>query len=339
MNIDSNIADGDVVYIPPVTTVSPTPPTSTPTLTPTPTWTSTGTITPTLTVTPTTTITATLTMTPTITPSPTPDLRAQTRPGSPSAEADPFGYTPYTLHHNQRVLRTTDGGNSWQDVTPALESGERLLEVFFLEGRLGWLLTESPGDMRLAIYHTSNGAKSWQRLPAADGLAAPSEEPAQLRSFQFVDAQTGFLAFRLPSGSAFSRGFLLRSDDGGHTWQTLPLPLGEPVYFDTPSTGWVAGGPAGNQVYRSDDGGYTWKEVPPESLPVRANAATLFEESASFTSALPPGSVRVNFVTHEEGWAQTASGTCPQGKQSCRIEIAWWHTFDGGRSWQPVKLP
>lgn len=55
---------------------------------------------------------------------------------------------------------------------------------------------------------------------------------------------------------------LLSTSDGGATWTLLPdPPIGDPPQFLSPERGWLAGGPAADELYTTTDGALTWRRV------------------------------------------------------------------------------
>jgi photosystem II stability/assembly factor-like uncharacterized protein len=131
---------------------------------------------------------------------------------------------------------------------------------------LGWLVRRSvQPDTQSAVdlLSTVDGGDTWETAP----LPLSPDEAASIAAAtpEFLDAQTGWVALKLQSGSNFSQGRLFATQDGGRSWQERSLPLGEPVRFVDPLRGWVAGGPAGDQLFNTVDGGLTWSEL---SLPI-----------------------------------------------------------------------
>lgn len=156
---------------------------------------------------------------------------------------------------NGSLRWTTEAGRAWQDITPPGADGS-IQAAYFLDERQGWALTSTPGG--IALLRTSSAGEAWQSLPP---LSLGQEIPSQVVSMQFIDPQNGWIVLRIPSNSNFSLGSLLRTADGGQTWEQLPLPLGEPARFVDAQRGWIAGGPAGNELYTTRDGGRTWEPV------------------------------------------------------------------------------
>ncbi|HEX2534239.1 MAG TPA: YCF48-related protein [Chitinophagaceae bacterium] len=129
---------------------------------------------------------------------------------------------------------------------------ERLHAVFFINGRKGFVAGEQGG-----IYKTSDSAKSW--TPLHPGIALP------VRSLFFLDAQTGFAAGgqNACSGSGCEPpgGFILRTTDGGQTWENVYTPAQKieitSIYFVTALKGFCAGN---DVILKTSDGGQSWSE-------------------------------------------------------------------------------
>ena len=172
---------------------------------------------------------------------------AITGPGSGWAIAD------------RRILLTHDHGRTWRDATPAGLGQAPDPGVAFADERTGWVAgvaTTPAGDARPQVWHTSDGGASWSATPLP--LEAASVARVHLSA---ADGRHVWALAREPSSSNFSYGHLLRSRDAGRTWERLPAPpiADEVVFFDQTS-GWLTGGPAGDEVYVTGDGGATWSE-------------------------------------------------------------------------------
>ncbi|HWT03716.1 MAG TPA: YCF48-related protein [Pyrinomonadaceae bacterium] len=179
------------------------------------------------------------------------------------------------------LLRTTDGGASW-DRVDVLDRDEdtRLLRALFTRGGRGWAFGEAG-----ALYATRDGGLTWarQRVPTRHLLLGGL----------FLDGEQGWL---VGAGST-----LLQTSDGGQTWNAgvllglVPTTGGgaaarrvrfTATSFVDRSRGWAVG--AEGRVFATRDGGRTW--TPQESN----TTADLLD---------------VKFLDRLEGWAAGASGT------------------------------
>jgi photosystem II stability/assembly factor-like uncharacterized protein len=174
-----------------------------------------------------------------------------------------------------RILRTTDGGVHWNDVTPRGARAGGWITAF-LDANHAWIASSlQPGsgstDFSVEIYRTSDGGRSWQR---AGRVGADAGFPSAL---SFVDTRNGWLFMRLDMAAGSEGVAFYGTRDGGATWTKLSeadttglsghLPLmcfkNLPVFLDA-NHGWTpaacnnGGGP---YLYATRDGGYTWNRV------------------------------------------------------------------------------
>jgi hypothetical protein len=294
--------------------------------------------------------------TPVPTPVPTPTTQAVAEASEPPlapevAQPQLRGMQPLSAKSGwtllgERLLLTGDGGASWQDITPQVAMPAHLLAVTFTSPQRGWVARQPAGEpagTSLEILATEDGGRSWQIFPLALP-DAPGSPPVANLYLSFVDNQTGFLAAKLESSSAFSLGRLFVTQDGGRSWEERSLPLGEPVTFVDAQRGWVAGGPGGDQLYRTLDGGRTWQPQQ-VSLPFSAEPGQVFYGSPSFRGA-DQGSLPVTvagldprllvYVTENGGESWSLSGQVELGAEpgmalpfSASPAGAWWAALPG----------
>lgn len=176
----------------------------------------------------------------------------------------------------QSVLKTTDGGVHWQDVTPANAAINQFAMGNFLNGQYAWIAvpppqqTEGPG---ITVLRTANGGKSWQSAKIADPLVAYVDVP------HFLNAQEGWLEASSTPGAGHAGSDIWHSTDGGQTWAKISsnvngsgLTLGHVtgISFQDAQNGIAAGdlGAGGDNslpaVSITHNGGKTWQT---QSLP------------------------------------------------------------------------
>lgn len=215
------------------------------------------------------------------------------------------------------LLRTDDSGKTWEDITPPLTSTAAVADVFFLDGNRGWVLSTNEDTQEALgqwmLYTTKDGGRTW--VPTLFPSTSDIYGAGSGITIDFVDDAHGWIIVKKPSSANFSLGVLYRTQDGGATWQTLEVPVAGSINFVDDTVGWLAGGPANEQLYRTEDGGAKWVSVavqPPGAFS-RGTAVydipTFFDEK---TGVLP-----VTFTGNAE-----MSG------------FAFYLTDDGGASWR-----
>ncbi|HEX8853806.1 MAG TPA: YCF48-related protein [Pyrinomonadaceae bacterium] len=197
------------------------------------------------------------------------------------------------------LLRTADGGQTWERVEPAGQDVDaRLTGMVFADAAHGFVFGELG-----ALYATTDGGRTWarRRLPTKRLLLDAA----------FVDSRHGWLV-----GAGAS---LLYTTDGGETWregriegfeaapterareaQAEPVRLNAVSFVDE-RHGWAVA--ASGSVLTSVDGGRNWRVL------ARPTDADLLD---------------VKFFDRAEGWIAGAGGLL-------------MHTTDGGRTWGSVR--
>ncbi len=194
------------------------------------------------------------------------------------------------------LLRTVDGGKSWQASPSSTEDVVR--DIFFVDQQNGWMVCEvnvyqleTKEDPRAYLMKTTDGGGHWRRV--------------DIKGVD-VDAILVRALFRRGGrGWAFGEaGAIYTTRDAGDTWTRLQSPtrrllLGG-IFIDE-YRGWLVGAAA--TIIQTSDGGDTWYQ---SSLPQ-------VQKSIRFTAT--------SFVDNRLGWAVGSSGSV-------------YRTINGGRTWQ-----
>lgn len=159
-----------------------------------------------------------------------------------------------------RVFRTTDGGRSWQDVSPPETTGLLFRDVEARSAAEAVILAIGPGDAS-RIYRTTDGGASW-------ATAFVNDDPAAFYDcMAFFPGGRSGLAMSDPVDGKFR---ILATRDFGRTWSVLPsdgMPEA-PTEFGFAASGdclvtagrsaYFGSGGGAARVFRSDDRGLTW---------------------------------------------------------------------------------
>jgi photosystem II stability/assembly factor-like uncharacterized protein len=270
------------------------------------------------------------------------------------------------------LLRTTDGGTNWRNVTPHIfylgPANVDVLTSFF-----AWVGT----------FRTLDGGRTWR-----DVLA-----PGWVRSIDFINSRDGWLLSCQGANDANAVVGVYRSADGGDTWTRVASDKdgaaensslhfvcgGEPhITFLNAMVGWItrsdpAFAPDQSYLYATQDGGRTWRQ---QKLPLSPQLASSWGSGIMpprfftardgilpvFYANLNPPSFAVVYVTHDGGrtwtyttlisvtnkikmWQVDSAGRAMWGMSFGDINHGWmadgivlYATSDGGRQWTAIRL-
>jgi photosystem II stability/assembly factor-like uncharacterized protein len=162
------------------------------------------------------------------------------------------------------VLRTLDGGESWE--RRAIAGAEQLefRGIHAISGNEAWALSAGNGGQS-RIYHTRDGGATWTLQ------FLNTDSTAFYDCITFFDATHG-VAY---SDASQGRTVVVRTEDGGAHWMLLPVlavpaPLaGEGGFASSNSCaisvdsrhGWIAASEPGARIFGTTDAGRTWTVV------------------------------------------------------------------------------
>lgn len=140
------------------------------------------------------------------------------------------------------VYKTTNGGLSWA-MTPAVPSGS-VRDIHFFNHNVGLTVGAD------YIWRTTNGGVTWS-------MVYPGQLNTELFSVSFVDDLNGFV-----SGA---RGMVLKTTDGGISWQELTniyinIIRLDDIHFVNRQVGIVVGDDGG-KIFRTSNGGVSWNLI------------------------------------------------------------------------------
>ena len=219
------------------------------------------------------------------------------------------------------ILRTTDGGSIWYDVSPqgVTELGYGTANTF-LSASQAWVMVADWNDPVGSglLYRTSDGGLTWTVYPVPFGGG----------DLTFLDEENGWMMAFLGVAAGSMGVSIYQTDDGGATWtQTYTndpnlenasdsLPLSGIKSNLTPldeNIAWVGGviyAPETFYLYKTSDSGQTWAVQTLPAAPGMENTEFAIDSGPIFT-ALNDGILPIRFtgdtyrtgfyVTHDSG--------------------------------------
>jgi photosystem II stability/assembly factor-like uncharacterized protein len=168
------------------------------------------------------------------------------------------------IKEKMQLLRTTDGGASWQDVTAQLRFKMKLGEAGFAasgtsiktmpKGKV-WIAT---GGSVSNVYYSKNYGKSWSKYPCP---IMQGENSTGAFSIDFYDDKNGVVVGGNYLKDTDNSNNILITSDGGKTWIKPKVPVSgfrSAVAYLNKNT-IIAGGSSGVDI--SSDAGQTWQHI------------------------------------------------------------------------------
>ena len=240
------------------------------------------------------------------------------------------------------VLRTLDGGETWADITPPEPSestfpARKAAVGSFFNLDQAWVLFYPVefygGEATVSIWWTEDGGTSWTRGEFGKRLEINESPPSVL----FDDTQTGWVFVESVVGMGHHLFYLLRSENGGSTWEVLAEPPDSvttchhtAITFLDEQHGWMTSQcpfelAGGVFLETTNNGGETWERL---TLPPPTSDPNLFKQSSLCRTRSP------NLLTQGQG---TLIVTCHLTNGDT-LDFAY-STRDDGSTWQTNAFP
>ncbi len=224
------------------------------------------------------------------------------------------------------ILSTDDGGRTWQTDTLL---GRKMENIMFDREGQGYVcgqdfaLYRPPGsrhwyDFRVNYYW--NKACYFPENQYGAMVSGGSFQNGQISTFgpdafwqldtfrEIPNALAGVWFSDATTAHAVGIGWVIRSDDAGHSWQRLDVTgdFFRSVHFPTPETGYICG--SSGTLLKTTDGGHSWQTIRKGGSSGKRNQA--------FRALW--------FTDTEKGYVVGDNGL-------------FWYTENGGKDWAAVK--
>ena len=137
------------------------------------------------------------------------------------------------------ILKTTDGGNNWMNLTADSLFPIEIFALSFLNSNTGFVSGYS-----MNIYKTTNGGISWSYTQA------PYLGNSRFRALQFLNENTGYVGGRY--------GVRSKTTNSGITWDTLSMAGSQlySIFFFNANTGFMGDG--ASIIHKTTNSGMNW---------------------------------------------------------------------------------
>ena len=234
----------------------------------------------------------------------------------------------------EHILRTEDGGNTWQDVTPPQplvtgDPGLTTVDLGIWDANTAWV-NYAGSDL---IWSTKNSGINWEVVPVDyrtmhEAMVSVLDEN-HIWIFQFLDA-----------GMHKVYTALIQTANGGESWELLLDPYTDSTIqsfyknkavFINPQYGWLTKDFDGVTPYvhlsLTQDGGITWEDL---EIPAPPSLPNVFLEGAC-------GLNDPYLISSQQGSFRLS---CLYNENDQRMEKDFlYKTSDGGQTWNILDAP
>ncbi len=240
----------------------------------------------------------------------------------------------------QGIMRTTDAGASWENVTPvglATAKGNRYISSVYFKGiEDAWVSYGGAADgAAQTLVATKDGGRHWSVI---------GRPPSPYCEVEFIDVAHGWCV-EMGAAAGTDEVVLYRTTNGGRSWKlgsrsasatgapgkpgSLPSVCEKRLVFISETEGWASfacnAGKVGSvsPLFETTDAGRSWSDASISPLP-----PGYISENGS--PAAWVGSPLFDGSTGAAGLSDDANG---------HLVSLIYRTIDGGSSWQPVLPP
>ncbi len=238
---------------------------------------------------------------------------------------------PYLWTSQGIVLRTSDGGQTWEKQLAFVSALEK---VNFFDPLHGVAWGHGSGGEPLGVFATDDGGRNWRSL----GVGVPSV----WWGGDFVNQRQGVVV-----GPQGQMARLVAGDAVPITIDQHNAQSARAVKLSDDGTGWMVG--EGGLIQHTTDGGAHWAavEILPEEIADDIEWRAIATVGEKIWIAGSPGSVVLHSPDAGKSWQGFATGsTIPLNQITFVDESHGWavgdfgtilHTTDGGQSWQTQR--
>lgn len=157
--------------------------------------------------------------------------------------------------YHAKVIKTTNGGISWNQQNCWAPPTTELIDVVFTDNRHGWMVGYSLApfpdwpykDWRGIVFRTDDGGALWTYEFRYDSRG--------LNCVYFINNTTGWIA-----GGDYYDSIILKTTNGGYNWKSQVSETGEGlnnIFFINDSKGWIIGN--NGIIINTENGGSLWE--------------------------------------------------------------------------------
>jgi photosystem II stability/assembly factor-like uncharacterized protein len=170
------------------------------------------------------------------------------------------------------ILKTADGGRTWQDVTPSPFNSLANPVAVFYNPLIAWVTITKPfgGGKTYQLIHTIDGGQTWTTQTAQINV-----QGIEVLDINFINAHEGWMEIDEGSGAGQQGAGIVHTTDGGVNWNLVSTSISPPkgvgffsysgrktgLSFANSSTGWAGITTYGSKqsfAFVTHNGGITW---------------------------------------------------------------------------------